>query len=232
MSFIIDDETFSNQPKEDLNPITTEDPLKVIQADDWNELIDALTDIKTFLRGGVKLYKASDTTKHCDLVVVTANPDSSVTAEKGSLAVDVTNAKLYQNTNGSTGWDEVGTGGGSSGVLFDQDNVGSPLSFPTTAQYDNVDPGTLGFNTWVPATVGVATNGAITGFQNGSDGKIMAFFPDHNIRLVNEHSGSTAGNRIQTPGATDYSCIANAAVWLRYAGGSVNRWQFATSNLT
>lgn len=51
------------------------------------------------------------------------NPNGSVTATKGSLCVDTTNAKLYQNTDGATAWTRVGQptgslmGDGSDGAL-------------------------------------------------------------------------------------------------------------------
>ena len=39
---------------------------------------------------------------------VDANPDTIVTAPKGSLALDSTNGAMYQNTDGATAWSEVG----------------------------------------------------------------------------------------------------------------------------
>lgn len=41
------------------------------------------------------------------LLEVDANPQGAVTAPKGSAAFDATNAKSYQNLDGSTQWQEV-----------------------------------------------------------------------------------------------------------------------------
>jgi len=60
------------------------------------------------------------------LLEVNANPDASITAEKGSLALDSTNAKLYQNTDGSTAWSELGGGGAS---------VSDPSVIPSNQEY-------------------------------------------------------------------------------------------------
>ena len=40
------------------------------------------------------------------------NPDTVLTRVKGSLALDTSNAKVYQNTDGATAWTELGTGAG------------------------------------------------------------------------------------------------------------------------
>ncbi len=46
------------------------------------------------------------------LLQVDANPDTSDTAPRGSLAADSTNGKLYINTDDSTAWTEFGVVGG------------------------------------------------------------------------------------------------------------------------
>lgn len=103
-NFIYDGTGFSNQPKTDLVPIGADDPLKHVQAVDWNTVVQAALDIQTFCRGGAKLYKTGDATKHCDAILYNGDPTGVVTAEKGSYCLDITNVKIWQNTDGATGW--------------------------------------------------------------------------------------------------------------------------------
>ncbi len=67
-NFITDDTGFSNQPKTDLNPIGSNDPLKYIQASDYNEIIQALLDIQTLMRAAQSPYSGSggDGARHFD----------------------------------------------------------------------------------------------------------------------------------------------------------------------
>ena len=40
---------------------------------------------------------------------VDANPNGSITAEKGSVAMETSGGTLYQNTDGGTTWVEIAT---------------------------------------------------------------------------------------------------------------------------
>lgn len=117
MSNFITDDLDLPAAKTDLNPLpTSANASKYFTASDFNALRQALLDIQTFLLGGLKVYKASDLTKNCSLVVVEANPNGTLTSEKGSLALDVIGSGLYQNTDGATAWTAVGGGGGGMSI--------------------------------------------------------------------------------------------------------------------
>jgi len=60
--------------------------------------------------GAGTILQYNNATQPIDIKASVGNPNGSVTAPKGSLDVDYTNAILYQNTNGATTWAVVGTG--------------------------------------------------------------------------------------------------------------------------
>lgn len=112
-NFILDNTTLP-YPKIDLYPLAGKSPSQYVTADNWGVVCQALVDVQGFLRGHFQLFNAGDPTKKCDAIVVVANPNGTVTAQKGSLAVDIVGPGLYQNTNGAMAWSAVGGGGGGS----------------------------------------------------------------------------------------------------------------------
>lgn len=131
MTSFITDGTSLETAKTDLAPIPSgADATKWVKATDWNGHRQSLLDIQSFLRGGFKFYKPTDTSVHAQLIAVGANPNGSITAEKGSLAADVVNAKLYKNTDGTTAWTEIG--GPGPGVFGDGSDSTHTLDGSTT----------------------------------------------------------------------------------------------------
>lgn len=127
MSNFIADQGALPSVKTDLNPLpNAANPTRYFTAADYNSIRQALIDIQTFLLGAFKLYDAGDLTKKCSLLVVTADPNGSVTAEKGSLAVDVTGGGLYQNTDGATAWSAFSGGGGGGLTQLTGDVTAGP----------------------------------------------------------------------------------------------------------
>ncbi len=108
MSFILDGDVL-NAAKADKIPLTGgDDPTLHVAAVDWNQFRTALNDIQAFLRNGAfTLFKAGTPATRAEVIVVTTSPNGSVSKAKGSIALEVTNARVYQNTDGATAWTDI-----------------------------------------------------------------------------------------------------------------------------
>jgi hypothetical protein len=231
-NFIYDGTGFSNQPKTDLVPIGVTDPTKAIQAADWQQLLQACLDVQSFLRGGAKLYKTGDASKHADLKALDGNPNGVLTAEKGSLCTDITNAKLYKNTDGATAWTEVGASTAQS--RFDV-VVTYAFTGGNFATYSALDLGVaLGKNTLVIYTQdgttqkiqGLTNHGTAMG--SGDDGRTITFMSGenaHGLAVSNEDAAATAANRLLVPNGASSIAIAPQASRTFYYDGAALRWR-------
>lgn len=110
-NWIDDNLDLANFPKAD----NTSGATGKVAAIDMNGVRDALRDTQSFLRGALKVFKAADPTKFAHIDVATASPNGSTTGTKGSVIIDVQNAKIWQNTTGGTVWADVTAGGGGGG---------------------------------------------------------------------------------------------------------------------
>jgi len=63
---------------------------------------------------GLEIYDRDGSGEVINILVGVGDPNGSVTAPKGSLAIDANSAALYMNTNDGTTWSAFSTGGGSA----------------------------------------------------------------------------------------------------------------------
>lgn len=90
-----------------------------------------------------------------------------------------------------------------------------------------------GFRTGTRTLVRITTAGGashqITGIAGGVDGDIVCIANElggaTTFSVVNESADSLAANRIRTAsGASTVNVVVNGCMWLRYVGGTTNRW--------
>lgn len=130
MTNFINDGTSLPAAKVDLVPLGASPPTLYVAASDWNASRQALLDIQTFLRGNLQVFKTTDTAVRADVLVSSGAP--TMTALKGSLALDVTTPSLYQNQDGASSWAALGGGGGGSiGGVVAGGTAGSVLFIDT-----------------------------------------------------------------------------------------------------
>ena len=107
MSFIDNGDSLP-AAKSNKNPLPTgADPNQYFAASDHNAHRQALIDTQAFLRGNFKFFDSNGANP---VTVLNVSGAPAVSAAKGSLAIDRTNAALYQNTDGASTWTQVGSG--------------------------------------------------------------------------------------------------------------------------
>lgn len=93
---------------------------------------------------GFQIWDKDGTDTIIDIFLASANPNTSITATKGSLAVDTTNGALYINTDGTTAWSAFSSGGGSAieeGYI--RAFIGKNGTGSETPDYDTATGGTV-----------------------------------------------------------------------------------------
>jgi hypothetical protein len=153
------------------------------------------------------------------------SPNGVVTAHKGSLYVDSTNATLYQNTDGVMAWTQVG---GSSGATPFYDTILTPAAL--AGNTNDWNPGTLGQNTLILYNGGA---NLLTGLVGGSAGKIvtlMATQGNAQASIQNDDASSTAANRFLTSSGSPTSINVQGAHTFVYVG-SESRWHIANTGV-
>ena len=96
-------------PKKELQTAPTGQEALYLDKDDWNDLCQRITGITNLLSGAFQVFKADGSASY-GVLAVSGSPNGVTSASKGSLAVDIVAAALYQNTDGGTAWSAVGGG--------------------------------------------------------------------------------------------------------------------------
>ena len=181
---------------------------------------------------GLKLTTVSGVLATAEIRAFVGDPNGLVSAEVGSLVLDLLTPALWQNDDGAESWIRLGAGGAQ--VLFD---TVLPLHTFNTGDgtiYNNVDFGVLGQNTFVAFDwVDAGGSSVITGISNG--GVAMSAADDgKTLCVLNRSAGNSArwGNlELSTPSnqllclqRTDMRQLPGSPVWWRYTSVA-SRWE-------
>lgn len=222
MTNFVYDNTSLPATKSDFTSRPDVPPTQKIVSADWNTVSQALYDIQSVFRGGLKVYKTGDGTKHCDLKVYNGSPNGALASEIGSLCIDITDVALYQNTDGNTAWSQIGALNQPI-----QNLVLTPAATPSSLGSGNTNDynPTSWSNTTVFRVTPNAAGSTVTGFTAQVDGTIryIANIGTAPLFLTNEDSNSLAANRINTPGLVTAVIVPNDTATLRYDATS-SRW--------
>jgi hypothetical protein len=115
MTNFIDDGTALEAVKSNFQTQPAIPSYQKISATDWNGHRQALLDIQSFLRGAFAVFDVG-AAHPVSIESYNGNPNGVLTRAQGSLAVDYTNAKLYQNQDGATSWAKFGGGSASLSI--------------------------------------------------------------------------------------------------------------------
>jgi hypothetical protein len=140
------------------------------------------------------------------------NPDGAVSALQGSLFVDVTgtgNDTLYVNTNGSTAWTALGSGGGGGGFTWNLVTTAGPITLAPNNGYFCAFAGLITFV--LPTTCSFGDRFAIYNIQASSNWTLTQNALQY-IRFVGTATtvgtgGSITGNT--TGDGIDFTCMAS-----------------------
>ena len=101
--------------------------------------------------------------ENVSVYVVAADPNGTLTALKGSLALDDTTPALWQNTDGATAWTKLGGGAtGVSGFYSGSSPTSVPDTTTTPLTWPTLGSGTALLNLGTPGVASVLADGTYT----------------------------------------------------------------------